>query len=96
MLSKLEETIDATIDRKLAKVTEVASYANAVKHLLPTAANDGNTTNSKQVSTDSFQDILKEARKVQLDEERDKKIRSTNLVIHGISESSNEETSERG
>ena len=52
------------------------------------------------MSTDSaphscFQDILKEARKVQLDEERDKKIRSTNLIIHGISESSNEETSKR-
>ena len=40
-----------------------------------------------------FQDIIKEARKVQLDEERDKKIRSTNLIIHGVSEASNVEMS---
>ena len=41
-----------------------------------------------------FQDIIKEARKVQLHEERDKKIRrSTNLIIHGVSEASNVEMS---
>ena len=40
-----------------------------------------------------FQDIIKEARKVQLDEERDKKIRSTNLIIHGVTETSKVEMS---
>ena len=94
LLSKIEEKIDATINRKF---TEVESYANAVKQLLSATANDGSP---KKHSTDGapqscFQDIIKEARKVQLDEERDKKIRATNLIIHGVSESSNLETSKR-
>ena len=96
LLSKIEEKIDATINRKF---TEVESYANAVKQLLPATANDGSPKSHKH-STDGapqscFQDIIKEARKVQLDEERDKKIRATNLIIHGVSESSNLETSKR-
>ena len=33
LLSKIEEKIDVTINKKLAKITEVESYANAVKHL---------------------------------------------------------------
>ena len=96
LLSKIKEKIDATINRKF---TEVESYANAVKQLLPATANDGSPKSHKH-NTDGapqscFQDIIKEARKVQLDEERDKKIRATNLLIHGVSESSNLETSKR-
>ena len=96
--SKIEDKIDVTINKKLAKITEVESYANAVKHLLTTTANDGNPKNFNQISMDGtppscFQDIIKEARKVQLDDERDNKKHSTNLIIHGVSEASNVEIS---
>ena len=45
LFSKIEEKIDVTINKKLAKIIEVESYANVVKHLLTTTANDGNPKN---------------------------------------------------
>ena len=87
--TELKDHIGMAIDERIKIVRNSASYASKVRNDIQDLNNQSSSSAPEDVQ--SFRSIMMNARNEDLAEKRDKKMRSTNIIIHGPKESTKEE-----
>ena len=87
--AELKDHIGLAIDERTKNVRTDASYASKVGNNLRSLNNQSSSNVPDDVQ--SFRSIVMNARNEDLAEKRDKKLRSTNIIIHGLKASTKEE-----
>ena len=84
-ITELKDHIGMAIDERIKIVRNSASYASKVRNDIQDLNNQSSPSAPDDVQ--SFRSIMMNARNEDLAEKRDKKMRSTNIIIHGQKES---------
>ena len=80
--AELKDYIGLSIDERIKNVSTDASYASKVENNIQTLKDQSSPSVSAGVQ--SFRSIIMSARNEDLAEKRDKKLRCTNIIIHGL------------
>ena len=88
--AELKDYIGQSIDERIKNVsTDANTYASKVANNMKTVKDL--SSSSADPGVQNFRSIMMSARNEELAEKRDKKVRCTNIIIHGLKESSREE-----